>query len=99
MTRWMLLPVLVVTSCLHSSRTADEEPAPPPKVLRPPTATPRPPIAESWTALLQPGAERQIEQRLIDRGYLESPATDRPDPRTYAALRRFQRDEGLPATG
>jgi hypothetical protein len=40
-----------------------------------------------------------LQQRLINLGYLRPPATEELDPATIAALRDFQRAEGLQPTG
>ena len=58
------------------------------------------PVAPSRVALLEPGAVKAIQERLMHRGELDRRrATDELDAETRAALSRFQRDQGLPATG
>ncbi len=49
----------------------------------------------------QPTLERyqQIQQALVDRGYLQGPATGAWGPESVAALQRFQSDQKLDATG
>jgi peptidoglycan hydrolase-like protein with peptidoglycan-binding domain len=60
----------------------------------------RPPVPATPNALLDDGAAGEIQGALADRGYLASSTRDgRLDGATAAALRRFQEDEGLAATG
>jgi hypothetical protein len=58
------------------------------------------PIATSPAATLQPGAVKQIQEKLADKGALheEHPSGELDGP-TREALRRFQHDSDLPATG
>ena len=57
-------------------------------------------LATSPAGLLQPGAIAALQDKLVDRGYLDKSArSDKLDDRTEKALRDFQRDQGLPATG
>jgi peptidoglycan hydrolase-like protein with peptidoglycan-binding domain len=50
---------------------------------------------------LQPTPERnkEIQQALIDRGYLAPPPTGVWGPESVAALRRFQQEQNLQPTG
>ncbi|MGB9605696.1 MAG: peptidoglycan-binding domain-containing protein [Bryobacteraceae bacterium] len=41
----------------------------------------------------------QIQQALIERGYLKGPATGQWGPESVEALKRFQQDHNLEATG
>jgi len=41
----------------------------------------------------------ELQSRLRDLGYYDGPPEPEPWPRTLEALRRFQHDNGLPATG
>lgn len=60
----------------------------------------RPPVPASPEALLAPGAVKEIQQALADRGYLPGRFTEGElDDATSAGIRRFQEDEGLAATG
>jgi len=74
----------------------------PPPNERPPSDAPAPtiPLATSPSGLLKPGAEKKIQEKLSDKGVLENhtPSGELDGP-TREALRRFQHDEGLPATG
>jgi hypothetical protein len=58
------------------------------------------PIATAPAALLKPEGAKQIQAKLVARGYLDKDQTsDTLDDRTRHALREFQRESGLPATG
>lgn len=69
----------------------------------PPRVRPQPghpSVAPSPGGLMSRGAARRIQDALGQRGYLAKPSgRDELDDATAAALRRFQRDERLPATG
>jgi hypothetical protein len=75
---------------------------PPSPNARPPSDEPAPtiPLATSPSGLLKPGAEKKIQEKLSDKGVLDdkSPSGELDGP-TREALRRFQHDQGLPATG
>jgi peptidoglycan hydrolase-like protein with peptidoglycan-binding domain len=72
-----------------------------PKEKKPVKAGPdRPPVPATPNALLDDGGAREIERALADRGYLEGGRGDgKLGGATAAALRRFQEEEGLAATG
>ena len=58
------------------------------------------PIASSVAGTLQPGAAKQIQDKLADKGVLhEDHPSGELDGPTREALRQFQRDSDLPATG
>jgi hypothetical protein len=58
------------------------------------------PVTSSPGALLKPNAVAAIQKQLVARGYLPSDeASGVLNGRTQGALRAFQRDSGLPATG
>jgi peptidoglycan hydrolase-like protein with peptidoglycan-binding domain len=59
----------------------------------------RPAVPAAPSALLSPGAIGAIQRALMDRGYLRSHQAGELDKPTSAAVRRFQEDEGLAATG
>ena len=42
---------------------------------------------------------RELESRLRDLGYYDGPVESEPWPQTLLALRRFQRNQGLPESG
>jgi peptidoglycan hydrolase-like protein with peptidoglycan-binding domain len=46
-----------------------------------------------------PERYREIQQALIDKGYLQGPATGTWGPDSVAALKRFQAEQKLEATG
>jgi peptidoglycan hydrolase-like protein with peptidoglycan-binding domain len=80
---------------------------PPPPASVPPTKPPfeqgaqtRIPVASTPQGLLKEGAVRKIQERLRARGLLAGdPIADQLDADTRAALAKFQKQEGLPATG
>lgn len=47
----------------------------------------------------EPARIQEIQQALIDRGFLAPPTTGRWDSTTSEAMRRFQRENGLEETG
>ncbi len=58
------------------------------------------PLTPSPAGQLRPGAIGGLQDKLIERGYLDRDARSQElDGKTEQALRRFQRDQGLPATG
>jgi len=61
-----------------------------------PSATP---VASSASGLLEPGAEQQIRDKLVARGFMDAPAKGDPSPSLRAPLERFQDANNLPATG
>ena len=57
-------------------------------------------VASTPQGLMQDGAEAKIQQRLQAKGFLHGEQTSgQLDQPTRAALRAFQKSEGLPATG
>jgi peptidoglycan hydrolase-like protein with peptidoglycan-binding domain len=88
--------------CAHTRAT------PPPPAAAPPTkpdhehaAETGLPVASTPQGLMRDGAEAKIQGRLQARGFLTAGATTsgQLDQPTRAALRAFQKSEGLPATG
>ncbi len=66
----------------------------------PPSHAPAVPLATSPASLLRPGAAAILQDKLIGRGLLDpSDRSQELDGKTEKALRDFQRDQGLPATG
>lgn len=59
----------------------------------------RPRVPASPEALLAPGAVTDIQQALSDAGHLGAHRAGELDAATSAAVRRFQEEQGLPATG
>jgi len=58
------------------------------------------PVASTPQGLMQEGAGKKLQERLRDKGLLRAEAcTGQLDPDTRAALRTFQKREGLPTTG
>jgi hypothetical protein len=69
-----------------------------PSRSRVPPRAGRPTIAASPEGLMNPGSIRRIQAALRTKGYLEAESGELDDA-TAAALRRFQADEGIAATG
>ncbi len=66
----------------------------------PHVANASPPLPASPAGLLREGGAASIQDRLMARGYLHRDTrTDELDGPTEKALRDFQRENGLPATG
>lgn len=62
----------------------------------------RRPVRQNWrSGQMQPTPERyrEIQQALIDRGHLQGPPTGAWGPESAEALKNFQREQNLPATG
>jgi hypothetical protein len=58
------------------------------------------PISSTPRGILQDGAQPKIQQRLQEKGLLDANhAEGWLDPPTREALRKFQKQEGLPPTG
>jgi hypothetical protein len=98
----LLLAALATAAACQTRRVArpapETETPPGPEEAR--TAPDRPPVPASPAGLLAPGAARKIRDALVDRGLLAKPSGgDALDEAASAALRRFQTDEGLAATG
>ena len=89
------------SGCAHTHAT------PPPPAAVPPTKPEREqavetglPISSTSHGILQDGAERKIQQRLAEQGFLDGAQTNgQLDAPTREALRKFQKHEGLPPTG
>lgn len=62
-------------------------------------AVPRSSRARLAMLHLQPDRIEEIQQALIGAGYLTTPATGKWDDPTRDAMRRYQTDNGFPATG
>ncbi len=89
------------SGCAHTHAT------PPPPAAVAPTKPEREravetglPISSTSHGILQDGAELRIQRRLVEKGFLDAPQTGgQLDPQAREALRKFQKHEGLPATG
>ena len=87
--------------CAHTHKT------PPPPGSVPPTKPEREqaaetglPISSTAHGILQDGAELKLQRALEKQGLLDgSQAEGQLDPPTREALRKFQKQEGLPPTG
>jgi hypothetical protein len=103
LTRMLVLGGLVGvgSGCAHTHKT------PPPPGSVPPTKPEREqaaetglPISSTTHGILQDGAELKIQRALQEKGLLDAQhAAGQLDPPTREALRKFQKQEGLPPTG
>lgn len=60
----------------------------------------RPPLPATPSSLVTAGAVRQLKEALQSRGFLKKPSPGPEiDAETSGALRKFQQEEGLAATG
>ena len=107
--RFLGLPRIVIlgvglglgNGCAHTHKT------PPPAASVPPTKPEREqaaetglPISSTSHGILQDGAELKIQRALQEKGLLDGrQAEGQLDPPTREALRKFQKQEGLPPTG
>ena len=93
-------PLALLAACASEPTTRAPEPAPAPVTTPAPAAAPAPvvtaPAAEQGPVRL---TVRQAQQRLVDKGYDAGVVDGIWGPRTANALRQFQRDQGLMATG
>jgi peptidoglycan hydrolase-like protein with peptidoglycan-binding domain len=80
-----------------SAAPQGRRPGPAPRPITP--APGEPPIAATPQGLLQPGAGERIQEALEKGGYLQHHRTGQLDEPTSAALRRYQQDHALAATG
>ncbi|MDO5624357.1 MAG: peptidoglycan-binding domain-containing protein [Pseudomonadota bacterium] len=90
-------PLALLAAC--ASEPAAPEAAPEPAHTAPVTA----PAADAPAVVENPAPAhltvRQAQQALADKGYDPGVIDGLSGPRTAAALRQFQRDQGLAATG
>jgi hypothetical protein len=105
------LALAVVAALAACSRTRKvDRPAEEPTAAKPeapdrpaekgvPPAEGRPRVPASPEALLAEGAVGDLQRALADRGLLGKHQRGELDPPTSAALQRFQKEEGLAATG
>jgi hypothetical protein len=103
--------VLGVGGCAapaDNPRAADPPPAPAPAAPPPAaTAAPAPAAPEPAKAAPEPAAPpaaaamggKELQELLTARGYKPGPVDGKPGPKTREALKAFQKDAGLPATG
>jgi peptidoglycan hydrolase-like protein with peptidoglycan-binding domain len=92
--------VLIVGAGLAVSQNASQTAAAKKPVAKSKQTVKKRPV--SWRASqVQPTPERysQIQQALIDKGYLQGTATGVWGPESMAALKRFQEEQKLEATG
>ena len=100
--------LVLILGCAHASdtgKTADVKDATAPRssdAVRSKKATSKtppgqPPLAASPSELMQAGAQKKISQALKGKGFADR--DDLTGEQLSAALRKFQRSEGLAATG
>jgi peptidoglycan hydrolase-like protein with peptidoglycan-binding domain len=105
-----LLVALAIIACRHPQRASSpngvgEEAAQKPEAPdRPeekgvPPAPGRPRVPASPEALLAPGAVKELQHTLADRGFLGAHRAGELDDATARALRKFQESQQLAATG
>ena len=101
LTQIIALGLGLVNGCAHTHKT------PPPPGSVPPTKPEREqaaetglPISSTAHGILQDGAELKLQRAQQKQGLLDgSQAEGQLDPPTREALRKFQKQEGLPPTG
>lgn len=104
-----LLAAVALAACRHTERPTSPrvEGGTPPKAEAPdrpeekgvPPEPGRPRVPASPEALLAPGAVKDVQRALADRGFLGAHSAGELDDATSRALRRFQQSEQLAATG
>jgi peptidoglycan hydrolase-like protein with peptidoglycan-binding domain len=99
------LVALLCIACAHAKQVetpAEAEPQPPPQPVIESHPAPPPPghpvLSASPGGTFEPGAVRQIQQALRDKGY-RVPQGGRLDDATQHQIARFQKSETLPDTG
>lgn len=99
----VLILVALVAGCRHTKQASAPEGGPvrepPPGAEGIPPRAGRPPVPATPEALIGPEDVKEVQRALAARGLLRGPASGRLDDATTAALQRFQRQEGLAATG
>jgi peptidoglycan hydrolase-like protein with peptidoglycan-binding domain len=93
----------------ENPKAAEPPPAPAPSAPPPPAAAAAPaaPGVEAAKAAPEPAAPpaaaamggKELQELLAARGYKPGPIDGKPGPKTREALKAFQKDAGLPATG
>jgi len=102
--------VLAAAGCAapaDSPKAADPPPPPPaaapapavPVSPAPPAAEPARPAPEPVAAAPAPMSGKELQEALAALGYNPGRIDGKPGPKTREALKRFQKDAGLPATG
>jgi peptidoglycan hydrolase-like protein with peptidoglycan-binding domain len=91
---------LTGAGCLHAPHAPQPAEVPATKPDHERAAETRIPVASTPQGLMREGAEKKIQERLRDKGLLAATQiSGQLDPDTRAALRTFQKKEGLPTTG
>lgn len=94
------LPDPVIVEELPGLPSSTPVPLTPPSLSPAPAPVPAPnPGPETRRTPGAGGVVTQVQEELAVLGYYQGPATGRFGPETAEAARRFQRDNGLPATG
>lgn len=86
--------------CLHAHQAPPAASVPATKPDHERAAETGIPVASTPQGLMREGAEKKIQERLREKGLLGADDhSGQLDPDTRAALRTFQKREGLPTTG
>jgi peptidoglycan hydrolase-like protein with peptidoglycan-binding domain len=86
--------------CVHTQGAAPPIAAPPTKPDHGLGAETGTPVSSTPEGLMHDGGEKKIQQRLHAKGLLaEDQCTGKSNPPTQEAIRKFQKEEGLPTTG
>ncbi len=100
--RWRtaLLVAAAALACRHAREARPPQP-PSPQAAEQGARTPpgHPRVPSSPEGLLAPDAVVHVQRALAQRGYLEGHRDGELDAPTSAAIRRFQKEEGLATTG
>jgi peptidoglycan hydrolase-like protein with peptidoglycan-binding domain len=96
----LCIPLALLAACASEPTTSEAAPAssnaPAPVATSEPVTAPAAPAADETPVRL---TVREAQQRLLDKGYDPGVVDGISGPRTANALRQFQRDQGLVATG
>jgi hypothetical protein len=100
----LLLAVASIAACSQTRKVArvdaERSPEEPAEAREVPPDRGRPPVPATPAGLLAPGGAKRVQQALAAEGFLDGPrGGDEIDDRTASALRRFQQQRGLAATG
>ena len=103
--RFVLLLAALVAGCAHAKQLetpAEAQPKPAPEPVAARHSAPPPPghpaLSASPGGTFEPGAVREIQRALRDKGY-QVPESGRLDEATQREVARYQLSESLPGTG
>ena len=101
----LLAVALILGAWLAAGQTASPKASAPKTTPKQTVAKSKQPVKKrpvAWRPIQQqptPERYKQIQQALVDKGYLQTPATGVWGPESMAALKRFQEEQKLEATG